>query len=73
MGLSHPQCQETSLAHWTTATLKFKDKSLKYDKGNFIAVLKLSADTLHEISWWKNNIYKVFKYIKSTVGSWIWD
>ena len=48
MGLSHPQCQETSLAHWTTATLKFKDKSLKYDKGNFIAVLKLSADTLHE-------------------------
>ena len=39
------------------AMLKFKDKSLKYNKGNFNAVIKLSEDTLHEISWWKKNIF----------------
>ena len=44
--------------------LKFKDKSLKYNKGNFNAVIKLSEDTLHEISWWKKNIFKVFKPIR---------
>ena len=43
------------------AMLKFKDKSLKYNKGNFNAGIKLSEDTLHEISWWKKNIFKVFK------------
>ena len=31
------------------AMLKFKDKSLKYNKGNFNAVIKFSEDTLHEI------------------------
>ena len=41
--------------------LKFKYKSLKYNKGNFNAIIKLSEDTLHEISWWKKNIFKVFK------------
>ena len=47
------------------AMLKFKDKSLKYNKGNFNTVIKLSEDTLHEyISWWKNNIIKVFKPIR---------
>ena len=44
--------------------LKFKDKSLKYDKGNFNAVIKLSEDTMYEISWWKKNVFKVFKPIK---------
>ena len=43
------------------AMLKFKDKSLKYNKGNFNAVIKLSEDTLHEVSWWKKNIFKVYK------------
>ena len=33
------------------AMLKFKDKFLKYNKDNFNAVIKLSEDTLHEISW----------------------
>ena len=46
------------------AMLKSKDKSLKYNKGNFNAVIKLSEDTLHEISWWKNNVFKVFKPIR---------
>ena len=46
------------------AMLKFKDKFLKYNKGNFNAVIKLSEDTLHKISWWKKNICKVFKAIK---------
>ena len=45
------------------AMLKFKDKSLRYNKGNFNAVIKLFEDTLHEISWWKKNIFKVFKPI----------
>ena len=40
------------------AMLKLKDKSLKYDKGNFNAIIKLSEDTLHEISRWKKNIFK---------------
>ena len=44
--------------------LNFKDKSLKYNKGNFNAVMKLSEDTLHEISWWKTNVFKVFKPIR---------
>ena len=44
--------------------LKLKHKSLKYNKGNFNAVIKLSEDTLHEISWWKKNIFKVFKPIR---------
>ena len=46
------------------AMLKFTDKSLKYNKGNFNAVVKLSEDTLHEISWWKKNMFKVFKPIR---------
>ena len=33
------------------AMIKFKDKSLKYNKGNFIAVITLSENTLHETSW----------------------
>ena len=52
--------------------LKFKDKSLKYNKGNFNAVIKLSEDTLHEISWWKKNIFKVFKPIRYP-GAWLPD
>ena len=48
------------------AMLKFKDKSLKYNKGNFNAVIKLSEDTLHEILWWKKNIFKVLKAIRYT-------
>ena len=47
-----------------TAMLKFKDKSLKYNKVNLNAVIKLSEDTLHEISCWKKNIFKVFKLIR---------
>ena len=39
------------------AMLKFKDKSLKYNKGNINAVIKFSEDTLHEI-------FKVFKPIR---------
>ena len=39
-------------------------KSLKYKKGNFNATIKLSEDTLHEMSWWKKNIFKVFKSIR---------
>ena len=46
------------------AMLKFKDKSLKYNKGNFHVVIKLSEDTLYEISWQKKNIFKVFKSIR---------
>ena len=46
------------------AMLKFKDKSLKYNKGNFNVVITLSEDTLHEISWWKKNIFRVFKPIR---------
>ena len=30
--ISHPHLQETSLTHCTTAMLKFKDKSLEYNK-----------------------------------------
>ena len=44
--------------------LKLKDKSLKYNKGNFNAVIKLSEDTLYEIAWWKKNIFKAFKPIR---------
>ena len=46
------------------AMLKLKDKSLKYGKGNFNAVIKLSEDALYEIAWWKKNIFKVFKPIR---------
>ena len=45
------------------AMLKMKNKSLRYNKGNFNAVIKLSEDTLHEIAWWKKNIFKAFKPI----------
>ena len=41
------------------AMLKFKDKSLKYIKGDFNTMIKL-----HETSWWKNNIFKVFEPIR---------
>ena len=44
-----------------TVTLKFIDKSLKYNEGNINTIIKLSEDTLHEISWSKKNIFKVFK------------
>ena len=44
--------------------LKFNEKSLKYNKGNFNAIIRLSEDTLHEVSWWKQNIFKVFKPIR---------
>ena len=43
------------------AMLKFKDKSLKCNKVNLRVKLNLSEDTLYEISWWKNNIFKAFK------------
>ena len=46
------------------AMLKLKDKPLKYNKGNFNAVIKLSEDTLYEIAWWKKNIFKAFKPIR---------
>ena len=49
------------------AMLKCKDKSLKYNKGNFnalIKLIKLSEDTLHEMSRWKKNVFKVFKPIR---------
>ena len=36
--------------------LKFKDKSLKYNKVNFNAVTKLSGDTLNKTPWWKKNL-----------------
>ena len=42
-----------------------KDKSLKYDKGNFNAIITLSEDALHAISWWKKNLFQVFKPIRS--------
>ena len=45
------------------AMLKSKDKSLKYNKGNFNAIIKLPEDTLHDISWWKKNIFKVSKHV----------
>ena len=44
--------------------LKLKDKSLKYNKGNFNAVIKLPEDALYEIAWWKKNILKAFKPIR---------
>ena len=43
--------------------LKFKDQSLKCNKGNFNALIELSENNLNEISWWKKNIFKVFKAI----------
>ena len=46
------------------AMLKLKDKSLKYNNGNFNAIMKLSEDALYEIAWWKKNIFKVFKPIR---------
>ena len=46
------------------AMLILKDKSLKYNKGNFNAVIKLSEDTLYEIAWLKKNIFKAFKPIR---------
>ena len=45
------------------AMLKSKDKSLKYNKGNLNAIIKLPEDTLHDISWWKKNIFKVSKHV----------
>ena len=44
--------------------LKLKVKSLKYNKANFNAVMKLSEDTFYEASWWKKNIFKAFKPIR---------
>ena len=44
--------------------LKFKDQSLKCNKGNFNALIELSENNLNEISWWKKNIFKVFKAIR---------
>ena len=46
------------------AMLKLKDKSLKFNKGNLNAVIKLYEDTLCEIVWWKKNIFKAFKPIR---------
>ena len=46
------------------AMLRLKDKSLKYNKANFNAVIKLSEDALYEIAWWKKNIFKAFKPIR---------
>ena len=49
--------------------LKLKNKSLKINKENVNTIIKLS-ETLHEISWWKNNTYKVFKpvrYVKISI------
>ena len=40
--------------------LKFKNNSLKYNKGNLHATIKLSEGAFHEVSWWKKNIFKVF-------------
>ena len=44
--------------------LRLKDESLKYNKANFNAVIKLSEDALYEIAWWKKNIFKAFKPIR---------
>ena len=44
--------------------LKFKEKSLNYNKGDSNAIIKFSEDTFHEISWWKKNIFKVLKPIR---------
>ena len=41
------------------AMLKFKEKSLKYNKGYFNPVMKLSEDTFHEISWQRKEFIKV--------------
>ena len=46
------------------AMLKLKDKSVKYNKGNFNTVIKMSEDILYEIAWWKKNIFKAFKHIR---------
>ena len=46
------------------AMLKLKDNSLKYNKGNFNAVIKFSEDTLSEKSWWNKNIFKALKPIR---------
>ena len=43
--------------------LRFTDKFLKSNKENVNTIMKLS-ETLHEISWWKNNAYKVFKPVR---------
>ena len=43
--------------------LKFKEQSLKFSKGTFNAIIKLS-DTFQEILRWKNNIMKVLKPIR---------
>ena len=44
--------------------LKLKDKSLKYNKGNLNAAIKLSGDTLYEISWSKKIIFNSFKHVR---------
>ena len=46
------------------AMLKLKDRSLKYNKGNFNAVIKLPENTLYETAWWKKNIFKALKPIR---------
>ena len=46
------------------AMLKFKDKSLRYNKGTFSSRTKLSEDSLHEITWWRKNIFKLLKPIR---------
>lgn len=33
------------------AILKFKEEPLNYNKGDSNAIIKLSEDTFHEISW----------------------
>ena len=43
--------------------LKFKEQSLKFSKGTFNAIIKLS-DTFQEILRWENNIMKVLKPIR---------
>ena len=59
---SFPENQFGSLYY--RAMLKFKDNSLKYNKGKFNEIIKFSEYTLHEISLWKKNIFKVFEPIR---------
>ena len=59
---SFPENQFGSLYY--RAMLKFKDNSLKYNKGKFNEIIKLSEYTLHEISLRKKNIFKVFEPIR---------
>ena len=62
---SHVLISRKPVWHTVNRTmLKFKDKSLKYSKADFNAIIKLPEDTWHEISWWEKNIFKVFKPIR---------